>query len=193
MNPEQSVGEFTGLILAGGQSRRFGSNKALHPIKGKPMIQWVYDALKSVCDTILVSCQDAALFDLEAGFVADAYPNSGPLAGLEAGLRTSTTPWTIVLPVDMPYIEPALLDQLKQACINGLDAECDAVLVRDQFGIQPLVGCYHKRVHATVNERLKKEDYAVMPFLRTLNYGIVELPETSLININKLKDLSSGS
>ena len=193
MNPEQFENQFTGLILAGGQSRRFGSNKALHPINGRPMIHWVYKALQPVCTTILISCQNATLFDLDATFVADNYPNAGPLGGLEAGLRASTTPWTMVLPVDMPFIEPSLLIQLKQACTRKSNAELEAVLVHDKFGIQPLVGCYHQSVYAAVKQQMENEDYAVRSFVKSLKHDVVELPDTELRNFNKLDDLSSST
>ena len=43
-----------GLILAGGKSTRFGTDKAAAPLAGRPMLQWVVDALAGVCEEIVI-------------------------------------------------------------------------------------------------------------------------------------------
>ncbi|AKQ41669.1 molybdenum cofactor guanylyltransferase [Aurantiacibacter atlanticus] len=73
-----------GVVLAGGQSTRFGSDKALAEIGGFSLIQLAVDALASWCDTVLVAGRQCA----PVATIPD-WPRAGcgPLGGIAAGLR----------------------------------------------------------------------------------------------------------
>jgi molybdenum cofactor guanylyltransferase len=72
-----------GAILAGGQSRRFGSDKALALLDGKPLLDHVSDALCPQVDALVVAGRE--WLGLES--VADLpEPGLGPLAGLAGAL-----------------------------------------------------------------------------------------------------------
>ncbi|MEM1927284.1 MAG: NTP transferase domain-containing protein [Acidilobaceae archaeon] len=111
------------VVLSGGASRRFQIegegwvDKALYPIRGKPMIAHVIDKAARVADEVVVAVRDrerALLYERELGVrsVLDDSRLSGPLAGVLGALRSSVCDKALVLPNDMPYLEHALLDHL---------------------------------------------------------------------------------
>ena len=177
--------KFTGLILAGGKSRRFGSEKAAFAINKKPMIAWVYDAMHPLCLDILVSIANTPpSAPIQATIVKDEFLEAGPLAGLHAGLKAAQTTWVIVAPVDMPFVDTALLRNLAKHATTS-----DAVLVRDKHGVQPLLGCYQTKLVDKLQTTLMQEQYAVMSFIKTLSITYLDMPDVHLLNINKPSDL----
>lgn len=104
----------TGLILAGGSSRRFGEPKPLARFEGRPMLRWVADALASRCDEILLSIRatDEAWPFQEAvpaaRVVRDATGDRGPIEGLERGFAAARGEVVLVAPCDAPLLRPAL-------------------------------------------------------------------------------------
>jgi len=113
-----------GIILSGGMSRRFQRpdepwiDKALYPIKGKPMIRIIYELLLNISDIIIVSTGVPERADIYRGVLGDAiYVNDveglvGPLSGLLASLNVCSHEHAIAVPVDMPYIGADLLREL---------------------------------------------------------------------------------
>ncbi len=109
----------SGIILAGGHSRRMGQNKALLPHPGNQSITFV-EHLVSILTTlyleVLIVTQNEAH---TTGYtlpgvrvVFDQVPDHGPLMGLYSGLRAITTQRALVVAVDMPFVQPALLSFL---------------------------------------------------------------------------------
>jgi molybdopterin-guanine dinucleotide biosynthesis protein A len=81
-------GRILGVILAGGASRRFGGDKCLASLCGKPLLAWVIERARPQVEVLLVNANtDNArrISDLEC--VADEAPGEGPLAGILAALR----------------------------------------------------------------------------------------------------------
>ncbi|HWD09331.1 MAG TPA: molybdenum cofactor guanylyltransferase, partial [Actinomycetota bacterium] len=105
----------SGVILAGGGSRRMGRDKAVLVYEGEPLVVRVARRLASVCDDVVVASGDGArLGDLGPGLaqVADALAGAGPLAGIVAGLEAARQALVAVVAVDMPDLDTALLSDL---------------------------------------------------------------------------------
>lgn len=113
----------TGVVLAGGRSRRFGpTDKALAPLDGRPMLRRVVDRLGGVVDGVVVNCRPdqrdrfAAALDgvSEVRFAVDppGRTDGGPVAGLRTALDAVGTPTAAVAACDTPRIPPSLLRAL---------------------------------------------------------------------------------
>tara|TARA_B100000519_G_scaffold41479_1_gene31621 strand:- start:5037 stop:5675 length:639 start_codon:yes stop_codon:yes gene_type:complete len=100
-----------GLVLAGGQSRRMGQDKALMRYQGRTLIDNASLLLQSAsCDKVLISRN-------APGFLNDRIEDAGPLSGVHAVLdalsqsdnHNGNPCELLVLPVDMPQMTPELL------------------------------------------------------------------------------------
>ncbi len=109
----------TGLVLAGGRGSRMGSiDKGLAPFEGRPLVAHALARLAPQVGRIVVSANRHV--DRYATYghpvVADAGDGyQGPLAGLLAGLRATTTAFAAVVPCDAPFFPPDLVARLASA------------------------------------------------------------------------------
>ena len=183
--------EVTGLILAGGASRRFGTDKARFPIEGRPMIARVYEAVAEVVGTVLLSVgdRDGADLGLPVPSLVDRVPGAGPLAGLHAGLHAAATPWLLVVACDMPFLTPGVLRSLLDQATSGTAA----VVAQSEDGrLQPLCACYHASVLPRVEAHLHADRRAMWDLLEHLDLvRHVLLPTAPLRNINHRTDLDA--
>jgi molybdopterin-guanine dinucleotide biosynthesis protein A len=128
----------TGLVLAGGGSRRMGRDKAGIEFEGETLASRAARTLAEVCREVLVASGDGThLAGLGLRQVADAVPERGPLGGIVAGLEAAGHPVVAVVAVDMPYASPALLRMLA-----AMAAGQDAVVPVTDRGPQPLHAVY---------------------------------------------------
>ena len=105
----------SGLVLAGGLSRRMGRDKALLPYEGEPLAARVAGRLALICDDVILASGDGRrLESLGWPQVADAHRGSGPLAGIVAGLEGAHHPLVAVVAADMPDASPGVLLALAQ-------------------------------------------------------------------------------
>jgi molybdopterin-guanine dinucleotide biosynthesis protein A len=120
------------VVLAGGRSSRFGRDKLVEPIQGRPMLGHVIERLRSVTPEIVVVGAVGATPDIPSDIelVHDDTPFEGPLAALAVGLRALDpgVERVIVVGGDMPTIVPALLDRL----LRSLERRQAAVLSDDE-------------------------------------------------------------
>lgn len=116
MTPSSSL---TGLILAGGQSRRMGRNKALLPLQGRPLIEHAIARLQPQVTQVLISTNTPLALESETVQLADSVPNAGPLGGLQSGLqwlqRYPAQEWLLTVAVDTPFFPQDLASRLWQA------------------------------------------------------------------------------
>jgi len=128
----------TGIVLAGGRSRRFGRDKAALPWGDGDLLGVIVSRLATVCDEVLVAVGDRTLaMPPGARGVVDAFVGAGPLAGIHAGLRAARHPVAFVTACDMPFVEPAAVPFLKELLV-GYDAAVPRVAGR----WAPLFACY---------------------------------------------------
>lgn len=126
-----------GILLAAGQSKRFGSNKLMHPIDTTPMLMRSAGNLaQALPGSIVVINQQlipyqAELQQLGLRVVLNEYATQGIGSSIACGVRASqhASGWLIAL-ADMPYIKPATIRQLAEELANG------ATIVAPQFGQQ---------------------------------------------------------
>ena len=134
-----TVKEVCAIVLAGGQSRRFGSDKALADFRGAPLIQHVLSGLQRLgFGQIVVVAKEPERY---AGFgfevARDESELQTPLAGLAAGLRASRFDLVFACGADMPFAADGdLIEALLDAAPGGV------AFARFQGQLQPLCGAY---------------------------------------------------
>lgn len=101
----------TAFVLAGGKSRRMGSDKALLELAGRPLLEHMLELARSVCPQVCV-VGDPEKFSRLAPVIPDLYAGQGPLAGIHAALTQSETRLNLILGVDLPFLEADFLRYL---------------------------------------------------------------------------------
>jgi molybdopterin-guanine dinucleotide biosynthesis protein A len=181
----------TGIILAGGESRRMGTFKPLVEYKGKPLIRWIYDALAPICSEIIIIANSGDFPDMIASIYPDNYPGNGPAAGIEAGLSHCRTNLALFCSCDTPNLPTALFEHLL-AKHDGFDI---SIAGHDDTN-EPLIGVYSKTVHGAYKEALlagdphpprimKKCKWQEIPFGPGQNFWHPDL----FLNLNSPSDL----
>lgn len=179
-----------GLILAGGNSKRFGSDKALAVVDGQPMIERVHAHLAAVASPVFISIgKKGVAYDLPLRHVLDLYPGRGPLAGIHAGLLASPVEWMLVAPCDMPFLDTASLQKL----IAGRDTTADAVVATDAEGrTTPVLALYHRRCLARIEARLALGELSLQGLLNDLEVVNIRLNAEVLRNANDPEAIGMG-
>ncbi|QQR81304.1 MAG: molybdenum cofactor biosynthesis protein MoaE [Deltaproteobacteria bacterium] len=97
------LADITGVILAGGKSSRFGTNKALVPWKQHTFIEEVLHTMQSVFDRVVIVTNTPEVYQhLGVEMLKDAIPHQGPLGGIEVALRECGS--SFVVACDMPLV-----------------------------------------------------------------------------------------
>ncbi len=178
-------------ILAGGLSSRFGSNKALTPIDGQPIIERVMAAVHGLSDDLYLVTNTPELYQhLGLRMVADILPDGGALRGLHTALSSADRPWVLCLACDMPFVQPALL---KHVLALTQTAEWGAVVPRHPGGAEPFCAAYRREVCLPeIEPLLANRRYRLQGLLDRVPVRYIEPPELndfdaellSFINVN---------
>jgi len=128
----------TGVILAGGRSRRMGRNKALLPVGDRTLVEVIVARLREAAldPLLLVANTPEAYAHLGLQVVSDALPSGHPLVGIYSGVLHADGP-AFVCACDMPFLNPALIRSMA-ALAEGVDA----VVPRHNGNYEPLHAVY---------------------------------------------------
>ncbi|HSQ77711.1 MAG TPA: molybdenum cofactor guanylyltransferase [Nitrospirota bacterium] len=178
----------TGIVLAGGENRRMGKDKAFLRVAGMPMIEHVLRALrKSVERIIIVTNSPGAYTSYDALVITDACGKRGPLTGIYSGLLHSRDEYNVVVACDMPFLNPRLLSYM-----TGLAGEYDAILPKIGDFIEPLHAVYRRELLLVIEDHLKKEQQRIQNIFTGLRVRYITEKEIdrfdpqrrSFINLN---------
>ena len=118
--------QVSGAILAGGQSRRMGSDKAALLIQGEPILKRTARLVASItADVAIIGPPERAALAPGVRILPDRWPQQGPLGGIATALQALPGEAVLVVGCDMPFLNAALLRYL-----IALAPEYDAVVVR---------------------------------------------------------------
>jgi cyclic pyranopterin phosphate synthase len=186
----------SGIVLAGGRSRRMGRDKARLPYGGTTLLNHVARILADVCAEVIVVAEDASDYeDMElppgARVVGDLYPGRGPLGGIVTGLRAAGEGVHVVVACDMPRIRPEMIRFLFESA-DGSDAAVPEIDGR----LEPLCAAYHFRCADELESRLLADDLSLQSAVRTLQLNVLNESDlrtadpdlSSLINLNTTDD-----
>jgi molybdopterin-guanine dinucleotide biosynthesis protein A len=182
----------TGVILAGGQSSRMGSNKALLPYRGGRFIESIYRQLSGLVDELLLVTNTPEQYAfLGCRSVPDQFPGMGALAGLHAGLQGSRTGHIFAVACDMPYLNDDLIKALLARRHLG-----DVLIPESAQGLEPLHAVYGKECLLPMEQSLRSGRRRIVSFfpqVRVQVFSNVQVETiagdfTSFSNINTPAD-----
>ncbi|GJL50934.1 MAG: putative molybdenum cofactor guanylyltransferase [Nitrospirales bacterium] len=133
---------FSGVVLAGGLSRRMGQDKRGVTVGGQTLFNRVLSVYESVfTEIIIVVAEHSPMTEgLSHKVVTDIIPQKGPLGGLYTGLSYSGEPCVFMVACDMPFLSIPLVRRLCDMSLNS-----DVLMVQLQTGVQPMQGVYSKK------------------------------------------------
>jgi molybdopterin-guanine dinucleotide biosynthesis protein A len=187
LNPEKEG--VTGIILAGGRSRRLGyKNKALMKVGGRGIIEYVISALLEVTENIIIitNLQDEFVH-LRLPIYRDIIPESGSLGGIYTGLGFSETDYNLVLACDMPFIRPHLL----RFILNRSEGYDVAIPITPD-GHHPTCAVYRKSCIEAIKSQINESNLKISDFFRKVRVNKIEISMLNspnmLFNINTEED-----
>ena len=189
--------DILGVVLAGGRSRRYGSDKAFAELGGVSLVHRAARTLLPLAGRVVVVANDLDRHSLEGKPVRpDLVSGIGPLGGLhtaiawaaEEGLRGA-----VVLATDMPFVPTPLLEDL----VSRLDLDAAVVPAsHGPRGFEPLCAAYDVGCLPAIEAAIERGDRAVISFFPAVDLRILELarvssygdPDTMFFNVNRPED-----
>jgi molybdopterin-guanine dinucleotide biosynthesis protein A len=187
--------EISGVILAGGENRRFGGNpKTDIEIGGKTIISRMIETIGDIFDDLIIVTNNPENFSNYSQYriVSDIFLKAGPLGGLHAAMKASSKKALFAFAGDMPFLEKQMItDQIK----IFMAEKCDAVVPVINNNIEPLHSIYNNNLLYRLEKYLKEsDDLSVHNFLSQLEVNYLRFTDSekaarSFTNINSLSEL----
>jgi molybdopterin-guanine dinucleotide biosynthesis protein A len=138
----REAGVLTLAIQAGGESRRMGSDKALLPFLGQPLILRVLSRLAGIADEILVTANQPEKYRfLGLTPIPDLLPGKGALGGVFTALSSASHPYVAIVACDMPFASPELF---AYELITLRETGADVAIPRSEAGTEPFHAIYRR-------------------------------------------------
>jgi molybdopterin-guanine dinucleotide biosynthesis protein A len=187
---------FSALLLAGGESRRMGRDKATLNFDGQPLWKRQLELLRTLGpEKIFVSARTPpAWLPGNVELVLDDTPSRGPLSGITKALAAVRTTHVVVLAVDMPFMTAGELRRLLELITEG----CGVVPIIGERA-EPLAAIYPAEAAVDFQSALTGSDFSLQSVVRTLaEAGLVTVrpvPEQSVNlyrSVNESSDFKEG-
>ena len=185
----------TGVILAGGQNKRFdGQNKAFIRIGGTRIVDRLLEVYRQLFEQIVLVTNDpAAYMDVDALIVSDHFSVRSSLNGLHAGLFAAAHEHAFFAACDTPFIKVALIQRL----LDTVTRKADIVIPSTAAGYEPMFAVYKKTCLPAMVWQLERELLKIQGLFRKVRVKTIEEadlravdPElVSFFNINTPEDL----
>ena len=185
------------IVLAGGKSSRFGTNKVLQVFGTQNLLQRVLVRVNCLVSAITIVCadkhDDLGVRDFpKLKVISDIYPDKGPLGGIHTGLIASSYDQNLVIASDMPFLNQALLKYM-----IGLSAEFDLVIPRLGNFVEPLHAVYSRRCLTPIEVLIKQDNLSILQLLPLIRTRYIEAQDIrrfdpqrlSFFNVNTKSDL----
>ncbi len=172
--------KLSAAILAGGQSRRMGKDKALLEVDGRALIEYVIDVANRVADETFIVASDRPEYEqFGCPVVADKFPQSGSLGGIYTAVSEASNDHCLVLACDMPFVNEKLLQFMVEQ-VDNADALVPALAAErsDQGGpetLETLHAIYSKACIPAIERQLNAGVFKVIGFFSEVN--VKKLPE----------------
>jgi molybdopterin-guanine dinucleotide biosynthesis protein A len=189
--------EMTAAVLAGGQSRRMGQDKANVEIVGRTMLERVIERLSPLFGSLMIIGGESDPGDsCTVPVHPDLRPRMGSLGGIYTAVVLSPTEHVFCAACDMPFIGKEVVEHLIRLAGEG----CDAVVPRIGGELEPLCALYSRNVRSVVERDLDCGVRRIKTTLSSLRVRVVEEEElialdpelNTFFNINTPEDLEKA-
>ena len=184
MDGSKVTDTITGVILAGGKSRRMGRDKATLPIGSSYMIEYPLKVLKRHFKEIMVITNSRLSVKLKkilgpyVKIFEDVYPGHGALGGIYTALYHSYSPYVFVTACDMPFISDGLISHMSE-----LIGTHDIIVPKGSKGYETLHSIYRKTIRDIVYDRILMNQNKIIEIYPLVN--VLEIP------VNEIKRFAS--
>jgi molybdopterin-guanine dinucleotide biosynthesis protein A len=195
MSDFKKIHDFTGVILAGGKSRRMGQDKRFLEWDGQTFLDNVSLKMGELFDEVLLvtATEDYPCGHLPLRLVTDIIPQKGSLGGLYTGIMEASYPFVFVVACDMPFLNSWSISRI---CALP---ESDVVMVKLSTGLQPLHGRYSKRCCSIMEQMIQEGNLRIQSLINYSSISVHLIEESmfrdidphgySFMNINTPSDL----
>jgi molybdopterin-guanine dinucleotide biosynthesis protein A len=163
--------QIAGFILAGGESSRMGSDKALLELDGLPLVARTAQLVENVAGMPTIVGAPERLGGLGLAVISDDWPRAGPLGGIATALHASNASWNLIVACDLPYLTKGWLEHL---VVRAQGSVADAVLPRNERGAEPLCAMYRKKCEPVIRAALERGTRKVTDGLAGLRVEFIE-------------------
>lgn len=175
-------------ILAGGKSSRFGSDKALASIDGRPLLMHQIRAVAPVASSLtVIADKNDKYHNLGIRTIADSTPGLGPMGGLKTALEDQKkNNWILIVACDAHGLETAWLQTLIEKAIFGAKIVC---FKGERY--EPMPALYHPSIYDIVMDQLRAGERSMQALADNVMKRGLDVPEgwERLRNINTPQDL----
>jgi molybdenum cofactor guanylyltransferase len=162
--------QVTGVILAGGQSRRMGQDKAFLPFGKGLLIERVIEVVQQVtADVILITNTPERYQRFGLPMFSDVIAEAGSLGGIYTGLVSAKTPYSLCLACDMPFVKPTFLRFLCRTA-----AEADVVIPRNAEDFQPLCAVYSQVCRDPIRHKIEVGQLKITGFFDQVRVRVID-------------------
>ncbi|MDT3777965.1 molybdenum cofactor guanylyltransferase [Nitrospira sp. MA-1] len=167
----------SGVVLAGGKSRRMGKDKRILEWEGVKFLDKVCLTLVELFDEIIVvtAIEDYPCGHLPVRSVTDAIPHTGSLGGMFTGIKEASHSSVFVVACDMPFLNPSVISRLCALPDN------DVVMANLSTGYQPLHARYSKRCSLIMERMIQDGNLRIHSLIQDSSLS-VQIVEESLFD-----------
>jgi molybdopterin-guanine dinucleotide biosynthesis protein A len=172
-----------GFILAGGNSRRMGTDKSRLILNGQSFVERIAGELSAVTSSIRLVGSDlpSAPLKINLQSAPDLYPQWGALGGLHAALAACSASWALIVACDLPFVTAELFTRLAGFRENN---EAVAPIQKDAIP-QPLCSLYR------VDHCLRSAEQLIKSGERK-PIALLQSVRTRWVSFNELSDLEGA-
>ena len=186
-----SAAPLYGLVLAGGESRRMGRDKAALEFHGQSQVDWAYALLERHCERVFVSVRPGQEQDpARAAYptIVDRHQGVGPIAGIAAAQAEHPAAAWLVVACDLPFLGDATLDALLAA--RGPPPVTAFRSAHDGLP-EPLCAIYEPGTHTDIEAAIASGRNCPRKFIIRSGVPLLEQPDpAALDNVNTPEDFA---
>ena len=171
----RALPDLTAVILAGGQSSRFGEPKAFARVNNQTLLDMALTLGSEISSQRMLILKEKPSADIPGvECYADVIKDCGPLAGIYTALLHCNTTWAAILPCDMPMLSAVVYHHL-----YSFRSTNRPVVAVSGFGLEPLVSIWPKKNCGMIGDMLMDGEYTLQTCMRELAAVHVKIPEAT--------------